>query len=59
MDFDLGNAVKYIFRCGHKSEEGMSDRQKAVEDLRKAIWYINDKIKMIENSCITDTLLGE
>ena len=49
MDFDLGNAVKYILRCGHKSEEGMRERQKAVEDLRKAVWYLNDKIKMLED----------
>ena len=48
MDFDLGNAVKYILRQGQKSEEGMSDKDKAIEDLRKAVWYINDKIKMLE-----------
>ena len=49
MDFDLGNATKYILRCVHKSEEGMSDKEKTIEDLKKAIWYINDKIKMLEN----------
>ena len=47
MDFDLGNAIKYILRCGHKSEQGYSDKEKTVEDLKKAIFYINDKIKMI------------
>lgn len=48
MDFDLGNATKYILRQGHKSEEGMSDKEKAIEDLEKAIWYIKDKIEMIK-----------
>lgn len=48
MDFCLGNAVKYLLRAGHKSEEGYSDRQKEIEDLKKAIWYINDRIKTIE-----------
>lgn len=48
MDFDLGNAVKYILRSGLKSEEGMSDKDKAVEDLKKAVWYIQDKIAMLE-----------
>lgn len=48
MDFDLGNAVKYILRQGHKSEEGMSDKEKAIEDLQKAIFYINDKINMMK-----------
>lgn len=47
MDFDLGNALKYILRCGHKSEQGYSDKDKAIEDLKKAIFYINDKIKVL------------
>lgn len=47
MDFDLGNAVKYILRAGRKSEEGYTDIQKMVEDLRKAIFYIEDEIKLI------------
>lgn len=49
MDFDLGNSIKYILRCNHKSEKGYTDREKAIEDLKKAIWYINDKIKTLEN----------
>ena len=47
MDFDLGNAIKYILRCGHKSENGYTDKEKTIEDLRKAVWYLNDKIKML------------
>lgn len=49
MDFCLGNAIKYILRAGHKSEEGMSSLDKAIEDLRKAVFYINDKINTLEN----------
>ena len=48
MDFNLGNAIKYILRQGHKSEQGMSDKEKAIEDLKKAVFYLNDKIKMLE-----------
>lgn len=48
MDFDLGNAIKYLLRQGKKSEKGISDKAKAIEDLKKAIFYINDKIKMLE-----------
>ena len=48
MDFDLGNAIKYILRNGKKHEEGYEDIDKAIEDLKKAIWYINDKIQMLE-----------
>lgn len=48
MDFDLGNAIKYILRAGHKTEEGYDDKAKTIEDLKKAIFYINDKIAQIE-----------
>ena len=50
MDFNLGNSIKYILRSGHKKEEGYTDKQKTIEDLKKAIWYINDEIKMLENN---------
>lgn len=39
LDFDRGNAIKYILRCGMK-EQG--DIEKAIEDIEKAIWYLND-----------------
>lgn len=51
MDFDLGNAIKYILRCGHKSEKGYTDKEKTIEDLKKARWYIDDKIKMLDDEC--------
>jgi hypothetical protein len=44
MDFDLGNVIKYVLRAGHKSESGMTDIDKQIEDLKKAVWYLNDKI---------------
>ena len=44
---DISNAVKYLLRQGHKHEEGMSDNQKAIEDCKKAIWYINDYINNV------------
>ena len=48
MDFCLGNAIKYILRAGHKQEASMSNKEKEIEDLKKAIFYINDKIAQIE-----------
>lgn len=48
MDFCSGNAVKYLLRAGHKSEDGYLDKQKEIEDLQKAIWYINDKINQLK-----------
>lgn len=38
LDFCLGNAVKYITRAGHKND--------AIEDLKKAVWYINHEIEL-------------
>ena len=49
LDFDLGNAIKYILRSGHKEESSMTNKEKEIEDLQKAIWYLSDKIKMLEN----------
>lgn len=42
LDFCLGNAVKYILRAGKKSTET------EIEDLRKAVWYINHYIERVE-----------
>ena len=47
MDFCLGNSIKYILRAGHKQEVSMSNKEKEIEDLKKAIWYINDRIKQL------------
>lgn len=49
MNFNLGNVIKYVLRSGHKSEEGMSNKQKRIEDLKKAVFYLNDEINRIEN----------
>lgn len=46
-NFNIGNTIKYLWRAGLKSEEGMEDTDKQIEDLNKAIWYINDEIKRI------------
>jgi len=40
LDFCLGNAVKYIARSKHKGKE--------IEDLKKAVWYLNRKLARLE-----------
>lgn len=40
MDFCIGNAIKYLWRAGGKNDE--------VEDLEKAIWYIQRKIDLVK-----------
>ena len=44
---DISNAVKYLLRQGYKHGEDMSNKQKAIEDCKKAIWYINDYINNV------------
>ena len=48
--FARGNAIKYLWRAGLKKEEGMADREKEIQDLEKAIWYINDRIEQLKQS---------
>jgi hypothetical protein len=40
MNFNRGNAVKYIWRAGEKGD--------VVEDLLKAIWYLNREIERVK-----------
>lgn len=42
MNFNLGNAIKYIWRAGLKDGK--------VQDLKKAVWYLNDEIKKLSKS---------
>lgn len=42
MSFNLGNAMKYLWR------NGLKDGQPAVQDLEKAVWYIQDEIKKLK-----------
>lgn len=44
MNFNLGNAIKYLWRAGIK------DPQATIQDLQKAVFYINDEIKRLEES---------
>jgi len=36
MNFNLGNAIKYIWRADLKGD--------SIEDLKKAVWYLTDEI---------------
>lgn len=38
MNFNVGNAIKYLWRTDHKN---------GLEDLKKAAWYINREIERL------------
>ena len=39
MNFNLGNALKYLSRAGHKDD--------IIQDLKKAKWYIDREIQRL------------
>lgn len=43
-NYNIGNAIKYLWRAGLKNED------KHIEDLKKAVFYINDEIKRLEGN---------
>jgi hypothetical protein len=43
MDFHLGNTFKYIARAGKKGTD------KEIQDLEKALWYLQRKIDLLKN----------
>lgn len=47
-NFNIGNAIKYLWRAGLKSDSNLEQRDKTIEDLRKAIYYIEDEIYRLE-----------
>ena len=48
LDFNCGSAIKYLLRKG-KKEMNLSEREQRVQDLSKAIFYLQNEIKMLEN----------
>lgn len=41
MSFNVGNAMKYLWRAGLKTKEPS-------EDLRKALWYVNRELERLK-----------
>lgn len=41
FNFNLGNVIKYVWRCDHKGDP--------IEDLKKAQWYLSREIKRRED----------
>lgn len=54
--FSVGNAIKYLWRAGLKKDASLTNNQKEIEDLKKAIFYINDRIAQIEGKYDKDKL---
>ena len=48
LDFNIGNAVRYLLRKD-KVDGNKTKTEKRIEDLRKAVFYIQDEIKLLEH----------
>ena len=51
LTFNVGSAIKYLWRAGHKGD--------IIEDLQKAAWYVNREILRIEKSAQRGVIGGE
>ena len=54
LNFCRGNAIKYISRAGKKSSGTLTSKMKEIEDLEKAVFYLNFEIKQLKQT-IQDT----
>lgn len=48
LDFNTGNAIKYLLRKD-KVDGNKTKTEKRIEDLRRAVFYIQDEIKLLEH----------
>jgi hypothetical protein len=42
VDFHIGNVIKYVSRAGRKNDDT------EIQDLKKALWYLQRKIDILE-----------
>lgn len=54
-NFNVGNAIKYLWRTGLKIDADKSSINKQIEDLEKAVWYIVDEIHRLGGRCTVKT----
>ena len=48
LDFNTGNAIKYLLRKD-KVDGSKTKTEKRIEDLHKAVFYIQDEIKLLKH----------
>jgi hypothetical protein len=58
-NFNVGNAIKYLWRAGLKAENSESVHDREIEDLKKAAWYIDREIARLNGDTITTSVLFE
>ena len=54
-NFNISNAIKYLWRAGLKEDKDRKLIDKQVEDLNKAVWYLVDEIHRLGGRCTVKT----
>lgn len=54
-NFNIGNAIKYLWRAGFKEDKDRKLIDKQIEDLNKAVWYLVDEIHRLGGRCTVKT----
>lgn len=54
-NFNVGNAIKYLWRAGLKEDKDRKLIDKQIEDLNKAVWYLVDEIHRLGSRCTVKT----
>lgn len=48
LNYNRGNIVKYASRAGRKTDAGLSDLDKEIEDIKKVGWYAKRELERLE-----------
>jgi len=55
LNYCLGNAIQYISKCDLSNNASIDAKYKAIENLRKAIEYLNTEIERIDRSTVKNS----
>ena len=49
LSYNIGTAVTYLLRAGKKVEQGMDNKAKHIEDIKKTINHLKFEIERLQN----------
>ncbi len=51
LSYNVGTATTYLLRCGKKTEQGMTDKEKHIEDIEKAMNHLRFELEKLKDEC--------
>jgi len=58
LSYNVGNSVTYLLRCGKKTENGMSNIDKHIEDVKKAIHHLEFELEELQKKKLSKLRLN-